>query len=238
MKRIVLIFIFALSYTFSYGQDDTCKTPKEEVLEDLNSITKCSVKSVGKTKNKRNRQISVRVSVSKKRFLKRRKELTSNTGNLKASGVSSADYLSDAKRTLALRKSVANLTNTLSDAEVRKAEKFMKVDKLPSFKDCASVKKDEESNCFNTEMIKHIQKHFSYPSEALLAKTAGDVWVRFVIDTNGIVTNIKAIGPENGELLELEAKRVASKLPKFIPATKNGKKVAVKYGFPINFSLE
>lgn len=236
MKKIIFLFMFALSYTFSYGQDDTCETPNE-VLEDLNSITKCAVKSSKKTKNKKSRQISVCVSVSKKRFFKKRKELTSKTAGLKASGVEKTGDFNNAK-TLALRQSVANLTNTLSAAEVRKAQKFVSVDRLPAFKNCKGVKKDEESDCFNTEMIKHIERHFSYPSEALLNQTEGNVWVRFVIDANGVVTNIKTIGPENGELLELEAKRVASKLPKFIPATKNGKKVAVKYGLPINFSLE
>ena len=87
-------------------------------------------------------------------------------------------------------------------------------------------------------MIKHIQKYFCYPSEAVRNQVEGEVWVRFVIDKNGYVKNIKTLGPKGGDLLNEEVKRVVTKLPRFAPARKNGKSVSVKYGFPINFSLE
>ena len=93
-------------------------------------------------------------------------------------------------------------------------------------------------NCFNTEMIKHIQKYFRYPSEAVRDQIQGEVWVRFIIDKNGYVRNIKTLGPKNGEILNEEAKRVVTKLSRFKPARREGKRVSVKYGFPINFSLE
>ncbi|WBX73724.1 energy transducer TonB [Tenacibaculum pacificus] len=87
-------------------------------------------------------------------------------------------------------------------------------------------------------MMLHIQKHFRYPNDAVISKTQGEVWIRFIIDENGTVTNIKTLGPENGEVLIDEAIRVVSNLPKFTPAMKKGKKVHSKFGFPINFSLE
>lgn len=216
----------------------TCDSPKKEVIEDLNSITKCTIESGKKSKSKRARRISVRVSAPKKRFFKKRKSTVNSVNNISSSGIASTEHSSEITKSLALRKSVANLTNKLSAEEVRKAEKFMTVDEIPTFKKCEVTKKDEALDCFNTEMINHIQEHFNYPSEAVLKKIQGNVWVRFVIDTNGDVTNIKTLGPKNGELLKLEAKRVASKLPKFTPAYKDGKAVSVKYGFPINFSLE
>ena len=64
------------------------------------------------------------------------------------------------------------------------------------------------------------------------------MWVRFIIDKNGNVSNIKALGPENGSILEQEAIRVVSRLPRLIAGVKEGKKTSVKYGFPISFSLE
>ncbi len=87
-------------------------------------------------------------------------------------------------------------------------------------------------------MMKHIQEYFSYPEKALINKIKGKVWVRFIIDQDGNVTNIKALGPKGGKILNDEAIRVVSNLPKFEPAYKNGKQISVKYGFPINFSLE
>lgn len=238
-KVVVLLFIFVSSIV---GAQETCDTPKEEVIEDLNSITKCTIEPLKKAKGNRARKISVRVSAPKRRFLKKRvvekKGVATSANTLNTSGVAETNHSSEITKTLALRKSVANLTNKLSAEEVRKAEKFITVDDIPMFESCKSAKKEDALDCFNTEMIKHIQEHFSYPAEAVVKKIEGDVWVRFVIDKNGDVTNIKALGPKNGELLKLEAKRVASKLPKFLPAYKNGEAVPVKYGFPINFSLE
>lgn len=241
MKKVLLLVIVFTTAVFYAQKNETCNSPAEESLIDLSSITKCSVETSKKSKSKRSRQISVRVSASKRRFLKKRnvkKNTASSIDNLSTSGIADTGSSNIAAKSLELRNSVANLTNTLSATQVRTAERFTTVDEIPTFVECKGVKKSEQSDCFNTEMIKHIQRHFSYPSEAVIKKIQGDVWVRFVIDTNGNVTNIKTLGPENGELLNLEAKRVVSKLPTFIPATKKGKKAPVKYGFPINFSLE
>jgi len=223
---------------------ETCDTPKEETLEDLNSITKCSIHN-DTSNNKKSRQISVKVSASKKRYLKKRplekKSLVSNINNLSASGLSDTNHASEISNSLSLEKSnttIANLSNSLSAEEVKKANKFNAVDQIPFFAVCKDSKKKEQLNCFNTEMIKHIQKHFRYPSEAIISKTEGDVWVRFIIDKSGNVSNIKTLGPKGGKVLDQEAARVVSKLPKFIPGKLNGKKVSVKYGFPISFSLE
>lgn len=245
MKKLITL---ALAMSFFYTLDisaqkkQTCSTPKEDIIEDLNSITKCTIKSSKKTKNKRARTISVKVSAPrrylKKRAVTKRSVLTSSN-SLNTSGLSAIEANDSAEltKTLELRKSVAHLKNKLSAEEVRQASKFIEVDNIPTFEKCKTAKKDDKMDCFNSEMINHIQEHFSYPAEALIKKTEGEIWVRFVIDKNGEVTNIKTLGPKNGELLKLEAKRVASKLPKFLPALKNGKTVAVKYGFPINFSL-
>ena len=50
---------------------NTCET-KEGVLENLNSIHKCSVTPSATNINKSKRQVSASLSVSKNRFLKRR----------------------------------------------------------------------------------------------------------------------------------------------------------------------
>lgn len=240
-KALVLSFILI---SFGIFSQETCDKSKEEVVEDLNSIsvTKCTIESSKKSSSKRARRISVKVSAPKRRYFKKRvvtkKDAVSGVGGVSTAGVTEVSGSSEIAKSLKLRNSVANLTNNLSAAEVRAASKFLDVDKIPAFENCKAVKQDEAMDCFNSEMVNHIQEHFDYPVEAVMKKTEGKVWVRFVIDKNGEVTNIKALGPKNGELLKLEAKRVASKLPKFIPAVKGGKNVPVKYGFPINFSLE
>jgi len=244
MKKI-LIFLFFIGHII-FAQE-TCETPEEETLEDLNSITKCSINTSKKSKDKKSRQISVRVSASKNRFLKKRvtekKAVASSANNLNVSGISNTNHSSDLSNSLSLKKenalsNIANLTNSLSAEEVRSASKFSMVDDIPLFTACKNSKKNEKLNCFNTEMIKHIQEHFRYPSNAIIDKIQGNVWVRFIIDKDGNVSNIKALGPKGAKILDNEAIRVVSKLPKFIPGTKDGKKTSVKYGFPIAFSLD
>ena len=245
MKIKVLIIVLLASLNI-FGQE-VCETPKEDVIEDLNSITKCSIKPSKKGKSKRSRQITVRVSASKrflkKRQVKKKKQVATNAASLNTSGVSEISTTPGISSSLTLKRKtaatdIAALTNSLSEEEVRKAQRFTTVDRLPLFTGCKKAKKGEMVDCFNEEMIKHIQKHFRYPAEAVANMVQGEVWVRFIIDSNGDVRNIKTLGPENAEILDEEAKRVVTKLTKFIPAKKDGKAVAVKYGFPINFSLE
>lgn len=71
MKK--LLYILAIGFTtISFAQKETCETDSD-VVEDLNSITKSTIKEVDNKKDKKkSRQIAVRISASNKRFLKRR----------------------------------------------------------------------------------------------------------------------------------------------------------------------
>jgi len=242
MRKALLLLL--LSSTIMFAQQ-TCES-KEDVLEDLGSITKCSIESTKSANKKETRQISVNISAPKTRFLKKRvaekKAAATSVGNLNTSGVSNTNHQSEISNALELKENkaktnIALLTNTLSMEEVKKAVKFHEASKLPAFEACKSEKGDQ-LGCFNKEMIKHIEKYFHYPQEAVINKMEGKVWVRFIIDKEGNVSNIKTLGPKGANILNDEAKRVVSHLPKFEPAKKDGKKVSVKYGFPISFSLD
>lgn len=243
MKRILLLLGLTTSILFA---QETCEA-KEETLENLNSITKCSLESSKKTNGKTTRQISVRISAPKKRFLKKRaiqkKEVASGINNLSTSGVSSTEHSSDISSSLDIKKEnsaingILALTNKLSKEEIKKAIKFDEVTNIPTFSECKNASKNDKLSCFNTEMVKHIERNFNYPSEAVIKKTQGNVWIRFIIDKDGNVSNIKTLGPKGAKILDNEAIRVVSKLPKFIPGKNKGNNVSVKYGFPISFSL-
>ncbi len=237
MKNLLLIAVILFTtYTFS---QQVCES-KEDTIEDLNSITKCTVETKKKSKTA-SRQISVKVSASKNRFLKKRAEIkksvASSANNLNSSGISETKHAAEISNSLSFND-VAKLTNTLTAEEVKKALKFSFVDQIPLFEGCKGTKGEASKSCFNEEMIKHIQKHFKYPHDALVNKIQGEVWVRFIIDNDGNVTNIKTLGPQGAKILDREATRVVSKLPKFIPGKKDGESTSVKYGFPITFSLE
>ena len=64
----------------------------------------------------------------------------------------------------------------------------------------------------------------------------GRVIVIFMIDKDGSITGIRSRGPDN--LLEREAERIISKLPKMIPGKQRGRAVKVPYSIPIHFKLE
>lgn len=220
-----------------FAQQETCKSSDQSLL-DVNSITKCSIEPVKKTSS--NKQIKVKV-LAKKRFLRKR---VRHMNNPHTSGLSSVQLpvVELEKKKInppkTLGQSFKSLSERLSKNEITKAIKLYYVDKIPSFKQCRNVKREEELDCFNQEMVKHINKHFRYPLEAVRDQIQGEVWVRFIIDKEGYITNVKTLGPDGGEILMDEAQRVVSKLSHFKPGKHQGKFVSVKYGFPINFSIE
>lgn len=115
---------------------------------------------------------------------------------------------------------------------------FSDVDILPKFPSCSeSGSNDDALDCFNNQMVEHVQKHFKYPKRASEDYIEGQVKTQFVIDEEGNVTNIQLFGPDNGKILERAAEKLIEKLPKFIPAKKGDKAVGVKYSLPIDFKL-
>ncbi len=245
MKILMLLMMSFISF-FDLKAQEVCSNPEEDTL-DLNSITKCTIKSGKNSKDKKSRQITVKVS-ARKRFLKKREVVKEkmvsngkglgkiNTGSVNAlTAINTAEINRNSEN---FKSDIEYLKEKLSKEEVKKAMRFSAVDEIPTFSKCSNVRKRERIDCFNTEMMSHIQEHFRYPREAVRHNIEGEVWVRFIIDKNGNVRNIKALAPVNGELLVDEAKRVVSKLPSFNPALKNGKAISVKYGFPIQFSLQ
>ncbi|WP_298502325.1 M56 family metallopeptidase [uncultured Maribacter sp.] len=110
---------------------------------------------------------------------------------------------------------------------------FSQLDKVPVFPGCEN--KEDKRACFNTMMQKHIAKHFSYPVEAQEIGIQGRVSILLTISKTGEIVNIRKRGPH--ELLEKEAVRIISKLPKMKPGVHKGNNVDVGYSIPITFKL-
>jgi protein TonB len=75
-----------------------------------------------------------------------------------------------------------------------------------------------------------------YPREAIQSKIHGKVYVNFVVDELGDVTNIKVIKGAS-KVLDEEAIRVINLMPKWEPGRMEGKAVKVSYTVPINFNM-
>lgn len=84
-------------------------------------------------------------------------------------------------------------------------------------------------------MNAHVVKNFNYPQTALDMGIKGRVFVIFVISPEGEITKVRTRGPD--KILEDEAQRIISKLPKMIPGKQRGKPVSVPFSLPINFKM-
>ncbi len=112
---------------------------------------------------------------------------------------------------------------------------FAVVENVPVFPGCKGKNNAELKACFQEKIQKHLQKHFQYPEAALEMGIHGKVFVMFDIDRQGVVSGIRTRGPD--KLLEKEASRIVSLLPKMTPGKQRGKPVRVPYALPINFQL-
>lgn len=130
----------------------------------------------------------------------------------------------------------SNLKRASKKVNVSKVYDFENVETIPQFTSC-NASGDTSINCFNKNLVTHIEDNFAYPTEAINQNIEGKIFVRFMINAEGEVINISAKGPENGQLLEKAAKELVEKLPKFVPAKKNGKSVNTRYSFPVAFTL-
>ncbi len=112
---------------------------------------------------------------------------------------------------------------------------FAVVENVPIFPGCSGNNNAALKACFQEKIQAHLLKHFRYPETALEMGIHGKVFVMFDIDREGMVSKIRTRGPD--KLLEKEAARIISLLPKMTPGKQRGKPVRVPYALPINFQL-
>jgi periplasmic protein TonB len=85
-------------------------------------------------------------------------------------------------------------------------------------------------------LMKYIQKNVKYPPIAKEYNITGKVYVSFIVDKSGSVTDVK-IAKGVDKSLDAEALRVVKSLPKYKPGKQRGKAVRVMFTIPINFTL-
>jgi len=85
-------------------------------------------------------------------------------------------------------------------------------------------------------LMKYIQKHVKYPAIAKEYNITGKVYISFIVDKSGKVTNVKIVRGVDKNL-DAEAMRVVKSLPKYKPGKQRGKAVRVMFTIPINFQL-
>ena len=86
-------------------------------------------------------------------------------------------------------------------------------------------------------LMEYIGKNIVYPVEAKEKEIQGRVFINFVIEKDGSVSNVKVLRGIGGGCDE-EAVRAVSSLPKWKPGIQKGKPVRVSYQIPILFKLD
>jgi len=202
-------------------------------LLDLNTVGKCAIENFKKSNNRE----FVRVS-TRNRYLKKR-----NNSRIKSlATISKRNNTAFVEKTVV--KTVTSVDNTReSTKDVKKALvkdfiRFDQVNEIPMFVTCEDAALDIKQNCIKETFVANLLENFTYPFDAAAEGIEGTVWVRFIIDKDGYIKNITTTGPDNGKLLEQEAERLITLLPKFVPGKHNNDYVNVEYFMPIDFQLD
>ena len=86
-------------------------------------------------------------------------------------------------------------------------------------------------------LYKYLAENIKYPEKAKNNKVEGRVYITFVIEKDGTVSDAKVLRSVNEEL-DAEALRVINAMPKWKPGTQRGVPVRVQYNIPITFKLQ
>jgi len=85
--------------------------------------------------------------------------------------------------------------------------------------------------------MQFLQENIKYPQMARESGIQGTVYVTFVVETDGRVTDVRVLRGIGGGCDE-EAIRVIQSMPKWVPGKQRGKPVRVQFNMPIKFTLQ
>ena len=102
---------------------------------------------------------------------------------------------------------------------------FIAVEDMPSFQ-------GGTVNKFRT----YVQKNIKYPSVAANNGIEGTVFIKFVVNKDGSISDIEIMRGVD-PALDNEAKRVIRNAPEWDPGKQRGKPVRVQFTIPIVFKL-
>lgn len=87
------------------------------------------------------------------------------------------------------------------------------------------------------ELYRYLAKKIRYPKESTKAKSQGKVRLRFMVEEDGLITNIEVIEGVD-KYIDQEAMRVVAEMPNWKPGTYEGTPVKNYFNLPIKFTLD
>lgn len=111
-------------------------------------------------------------------------------------------------------------------------------DEKPRFPGCETknLTKEEVEQCTQKTMLEYIYSNFKYPKKARELEIQGNAIVKFAIDTDGSVTDIKVLNGISKDIKE-EVLKLINNMPRWKPGIQNGVPVKVQYTLPIKLNL-
>ena len=112
----------------------------------------------------------------------------------------------------------------LSEASVQDGKVFTVVEQQPEY-----------SGGYE-QMVSFLSQNILYPKDARTQGLQGTVYVSFIVEKDGAITNTKVVRGVSQSVDE-EAKRVVESFPNWTPGKQNGQPVRVQFVLPIKFAL-
>ncbi len=113
----------------------------------------------------------------------------------------------------------------MEEEEEEEAKIFVVVESMPQFPGGEA------------KLYSYLSNNIEYPVIAKESGIQGRVFVTFVVEKDGSITDVKVLRGIGGGCDE-EAVRVVQNMPKWNPGKQRGKSVRVQYNLPIKFTLE
>lgn len=113
----------------------------------------------------------------------------------------------------------------IEEEDIQEAEVFKVVEEMPEFPGGTA------------KLLEYLQKNMRYPMKARESDIQGKVYVDFVVEPDGSISNVHVLRGIGGGCDE-EAIRLVNSMPKFKPGKQHGTPVRVRYMVPIVFKLQ
>lgn len=140
---------------------------------------------------------------------------------------------------IAALPSVPNIPPPTTEDGTTKEPPYIIVEQMPRFPGCedGDMTKNERNECAVNQLMKFIYSNIHYPEFARQNDIEGTVYLQFVVEKDGSITEanlMRDIGGGCGE----ESLRVIAKMPKWLPGKQQGRPVRVRFSLPIQFKLQ
>ena len=105
------------------------------------------------------------------------------------------------------------------------SEPFVAVEKMPEFTGGQAA------------LLRYLQKNLRYPGSALAAGVGGRVFMSFVVNADGSISEVTIL-KGLGYGLDEEAQRVVRQMPAWVPGYQSKHAVPVRFTLPITFAIQ